>query len=124
MRTNDDADLEIPEFDFRRATRAGGPRFRGPVEIRIDGAVGYALRLIPSNKPLGRFKSTLEAWPAVVDALDSGRAARTLALDWHLKDGSVGQLAAGQILESIARSSHGSLTRRHPVGRAAQQQAR
>ena len=32
-------------------------------EVRVDGAVGYSLRLIPSNKVLARFTSTLEAWP-------------------------------------------------------------
>src|SRR3990170_9064157 len=108
MRTNDDADLEIPEFDFRRATRASGPRFEGPVEIRVDGAVGYALRLIPSNRPLGRFATTLEAWSAIVAELDAGRAARTLALDWRLQDGSVGLLAAVWILEAMAGTSIGS----------------
>lgn len=31
------------------------------LDIRVDGAVEYTLRLIPSNKVVGRFASTYEA---------------------------------------------------------------
>ena len=40
-------------------------------EICLDGAIEYQLRLIPSNKLLGRFFSTLDAWPAII--ADRGR---------------------------------------------------
>ena len=62
MNTHDDnSDVERVEFDFRRATRAKAPRFPEGFETRIDDAKGYSLRLIPSNKILGRFTSTRDA---------------------------------------------------------------
>ena len=61
MHTNDDdADLERVEFDFSRARLANRRRSPEGFAIAIDGAVGYSLRLIPSNKILGRFVSTRE----------------------------------------------------------------
>ena len=75
--------------------------------IAVDGAVGYSLRLIPSNKILGRFASTHEAWLAVVYAVDSGRPARTLVLDWQGSNGSQGRVSGGLTLEYLARSGLG-----------------
>ena len=61
MHTNDDdADLERVEFDFSRARLVNRPRSPEGFAIAIDRAVGYSLRLIPSNKILGRFVSTRE----------------------------------------------------------------
>jgi hypothetical protein len=73
----------------------------------VDGAVGYSLRLIPSNKVLGRFTSTYQAWSAVVAAVDSGRSSRLLVLDWHGVNGSRGPVASGINLEYVARSGLG-----------------
>jgi hypothetical protein len=75
--------------------------------IAIDGAVGYSLRLIPSNKILGRFPSAHEAWPAVIAAIESGRSPRMLVLDWHGADGSGGRVSSGVTLEYLARSGLG-----------------
>ena len=75
--------------------------------IVIDGAFGYSLRLIPSNRILGRFASTHEAWPAVIAAVDAGRPPRTLVLDWHGADGSRGHVSSGLTLEYLARSGLG-----------------
>ena len=75
--------------------------------ISIDGAVGYSLRLIPSNKILGRFASTHDAWPAVIAAVEAGRAARMLVLDWHDAEGSSGPVSSGVTLEYLARSGLG-----------------
>ena len=75
--------------------------------IVIDGAVAYSLRLIPSNKILGRFASTHDAWPVVVAAVEAGRSSRMLILDWHGVDGSCGPVASGVTLEYLARSGLG-----------------
>ena len=72
--------------------------------IVIDGAVAYSLRLIPSNKILGRFASTHDAWPAVVAAVEAGRSPRMLVLDWHGADGSRAPVSSGTTLEYLARS--------------------
>jgi hypothetical protein len=76
-------------------------------EIVIDRAVEYALRLVPSGKVLGRYPSTREAWPAVVAAVDGGRAPRLLVLDWVGADGSRGRVSSGVTLEYLARSGLG-----------------
>lgn len=76
-------------------------------EICIDDAVGYSLRLIPSNKVLARFTTTLDAWPAIIAAIDTGQSPRTLALDAHLEDGSRWIVSAGPRLESFARLNNG-----------------
>lgn len=75
--------------------------------IVIDGAVAYSLRLIPSNKILGRFASTHDAWPAVIAAVEAGRSPRMLVLDWHGADGSRGPVSSGVTLEYLARSGLG-----------------
>src|SRR3972149_954700 len=61
----------------------------------FEGAVGYQLRLIPSNKVLARFESTLEAWPVIIATIEGGRSPRTLALDAILTDGTVVMGSAG-----------------------------
>lgn len=105
----DDPDLEIPEIDFSKGLGpnpfAAKPGERS--EIRIDGAVGYQLRLIPSNKVLARFDSTLEAWPAIVDLVSRGRSPRTLSLDWIDTAGCARSISAGPRLESWARLNNG-----------------
>jgi hypothetical protein len=73
----------------------------------INGAVAYTLRLIPSNKILGRFASTLDAWAAVIAAIEAGRSPRTLVLDWHDRDGSRGRVSSGVTLEYLALSGLG-----------------
>ncbi len=89
MRTKLDPDDEffIPEIDFSKVELVPNRRARRPgekTEICIDGAVGYSLRLIPSNKVLARFDSTLEAWPAIIATVEGGRSPRTLSLDCEL----------------------------------------
>jgi hypothetical protein len=104
--------VSAPSAPLRR-TRAGvepGRRPGRPNEefgIAIDGAVEYSLRLIPSNKILGRFPSTHEAWPAVIAAIDGGRSPRMLVLDWHGADGCRGRVSSGVTLEYLARSGLG-----------------
>ena len=112
MPTNDDDDLEIRErldIDWSKAEVGRYARKPGEkVEICIDGAVGYALRLIPSNKILGRFASTLDAWPAIIAAVDDdGRSPRTLALDWVAADGAQERISAGPFLLVWARMNNG-----------------
>jgi hypothetical protein len=108
VNTNDnDADLERVEFDFTRArlvNRPGSPEGFG---ISIDGAVEYSLRLIPSNKILGRFASTREAWPAVLAAVERGMPAKCLVLDWHWANGRCGRVSSGHLLVLTARSGLG-----------------
>jgi hypothetical protein len=108
MHTNDDAaDLERVEFDFTRARLVNRPRSPEGFGIVIDGAVGYSLRLTPSNKILGRFASTREAWPAVLAAVERGMPAKCLVLDWHWADGRRGRVSSGRLLVLTARSGLG-----------------
>jgi len=76
-------------------------------EIRLDGAIEYQLRLIPSTKLLGRFTSTLEAWPAIIAAAKSGRSPRTLSLDAIGSNGERWHMAAGPFLLGFARLNNG-----------------
>ena len=106
----DDDDLDIPEIDLSTVEWRPNPFAKRPgekTEIFIDGAVAYQLRLIPSNKVLGRFRSTLEAWPAIIAATESGRSPRTLSLDWVGNDGAFESVSAGPRLEGWARRNNG-----------------
>ena len=113
MRTKVDPDDEffIPDvsgFDWSKAEVSRYARAPGEkTEICIDGAIGYSLRLIPSNKILARFDSTLEAWPAIIAAVEGGRSPRTLSLDWNGVDGRRGSISAGPRLERWARLNNG-----------------
>ena len=108
MPTNDDdADLERVEFDFSRARLVNRPRSPEGFAIAIDGAVGYSLRLIPSNKILGSFVSTREAWPAVLAAIERGMPPKCLILDWHWANGRRGRVSSGRQLVSTAWSGLG-----------------
>ncbi|MGZ8438701.1 MAG: hypothetical protein ACXWXR_09190 [Candidatus Limnocylindrales bacterium] len=111
MRTPiDDDDLDIPEIDLSTVEWRPNPFAKRPgekTEIFIDGAVAYQLRLIPSNKVLGRFRSTLEAWPAIIAVTDGGRSPRTLSLDWVGADGAFETISAGPRLEGWARRNNG-----------------
>ena len=112
MRTKLDPDDEffIPEIDFSTVEFLPNPLARKPgekTEICIDGATGYALRLIPSNKILARFESTLEAWPVIIATVEAGRSPRTLALDAIFADGVTAKVSAGPRLEMWARHNNG-----------------
>ena len=122
--SDEDWDLEIPETDFsipprpNRYARKPGEK----TEICIDGAVGYSLRLIPSNKILARFESTLEAWPAIIATVEGGRSPRTLSLDWNGANGKRGSISAGPRLERWARHNNGetreyAIRKPRPTGR-------
>ena len=112
MRTKLDPDDEffIPEIDFSTVEFLPDPRARRAgekVEVCLDGAIEYQLRLIPSTKVIGRFASTLDAWPEIIAAIESGRSPRTLSFD---AVGAVGQrwhMAAGPFLERFARLNNG-----------------
>jgi hypothetical protein len=107
MHTNaDDADERV-EFDFSRARLVNRPRSPEGFGIVIDGAVEYSLRLTPSNKILGRFVSTREAWPAVLAEVERGIPAKCLVLDWHWADGRRGRVSSGRQLVLTARSGLG-----------------
>ena len=103
-----DADLEISEFDFTNARPSRFIAMPGEkTEICIDDAVGYQLRLIPSNKVLARFQSTLEAWPAIIATVEAGRSPRTLSLDAVFANGRWGSISAGPRLAPWARHNNG-----------------
>ncbi len=107
MPTNDD-DLDSGEDEFewdwsRAQIGRYAPRPGQGLEIAVDGAVEYSLRIIPSNKVVGRFSSTLEAWPSVLAQLDRGIPARLLCLDWHGANGETGPVGSGSVLAHIAR---------------------
>jgi hypothetical protein len=99
---------DVSEFDWSKA-RVGGHTLKPgeKTEIRLDGAIEYQLRLLPSTKVLGRFRSTLDAWPAIIAAVDSGRSPRTLSLDAIGEHGKRWHMAAGPFLLSFARLNNG-----------------
>jgi hypothetical protein len=108
MHTNDDdADLQPVEFDFSRARLVNFPRSPEGFGIAIDGAVGYSLRLVPSNKIVGRFASTRDAWPAVLAEIERGVPAKLLVLDWHGESGRRGRVSSGRELMLTAQSGLG-----------------
>ena len=110
MKLDPDDEFFIPEIDFSTVEFLPNPLARKPgekTEICIDGAIGYALRLIPSNKILARFESTLEAWPVIIKTVEGGRSPRTLSLDAILADGRSGSISAGPRLEGFARLNNG-----------------
>jgi hypothetical protein len=117
MRTNDDGNpdfadiLESGKVEIGRYARIEADGFG----IVIDGPVGYSLRLIPSNKVLGRFPSTHEAWPAVLAAVERGIPARCLILDWHWADGRRGRVSSGRLLVLTARSGLGLDATQHSL---------
>jgi hypothetical protein len=119
MPTHDD-DLEIPEitdfsgWEIGRYARKPGDG----LDIRIDGAVEYSLRLVPSNKIVGRFPSTFDAWPAVLDELNRGIPARSLVLDWYGAKGAHGKVASGRVLAFVARSGIGTHDALEPMSAA------
>jgi hypothetical protein len=104
-------DAERPDtsgLDWSKAVV--GRRARKPgekTEVFVDGAVGYRLRLIPSNQELARFATTLEAWPVIIDTIERGRSPRTLAFDAVMADGSVCLVSAGPRIERWARYNNG-----------------
>ena len=110
MNTNDSDDIrpDTSQIDWSKAEVGRWARKPGEkTEIFVDGAVGYQLRLIPSNKVLCRFASTLEAWPAIIATVEGGRSPRTLSLDWVLADGRSGSISAGPRLARWARYNNG-----------------
>jgi hypothetical protein len=112
MSTLDDEGPEMrPEYDFSQAKQATGPRFPEGFGIAIDGATGYSVRLIPSNKVVGRAEATEDLWSVVLDAIDSGIPARCIVLDAHLEDGTRYKIGAGRLLEVTARAGIGSAAR-------------
>jgi hypothetical protein len=116
MTTHDDDDLDYPEVvDFSGYRRATGPLFPDGFEIRIDDAVGYSLRLIPSNKIVGEFNSTRDAWPVVQSEIARGIPARCLVLDALFANGERHRVSSGRILEALARGGLGQRSPRRPA---------
>ena len=99
----DVSQLDWSKAEFGRYARKPGEK----TEIFIDGAIAYRLRLIPSNKVLSRFETTLEAWPVIIATIEAGRSPRTLAFDALLTDGTAIIVSAGPRLEMWARHNNG-----------------
>jgi len=113
MPTQDDDDSALPEIvDFSGFRRATGPRFTDGFEIQIDDATGYAIRLIPSNKVVGRFSSTRHAWSVVQAELARGIPARCLVLDALFENGDRRKVSSGRGLEALARAGLGQASAR------------
>lgn len=108
----DDERPDTSKLDWSKATGSPHPRKPGEKsEFFLDGATGYQLRLIPSNKVLARFDTTLEGWPVIIATIEGGRSPRTLALDAILTDGTVIMVSAGPRLEMWARWNNGEPNR-------------
>ncbi len=104
----DDDRPDTSRLDWSKAEvgrRARKPRQK--TEVFIDGAAAYQLRLIPSNKVLARFATTLEAWPVIIATVEGGRSPRTLSLDAVMADGQTASVSAGPRLERWARYNNG-----------------
>jgi hypothetical protein len=116
MNSHDD-DLDIPEVtDFNGFGPSRYARKTGePLELRIDGAIGYSLRLIPSNKIVARFTSTLDAWAAVAAEVDRGIPAKCLILDCDFPDGRRSRVSSGRSLVWTALSVVRPDSSRSPV---------
>ena len=104
MRTNDDGNPDFADIlESGRVEIGGYARMEADgFGIVIDGAVEYSLRLIPSNKILGHFVSTRDAWPAVLAEVERGIPAKCLVLDWHRANGRRGRVSSGRLLVSTA----------------------
>jgi hypothetical protein len=110
VNTNDADDIrpDTSGLDWSKAEVGRWARKPGEkTEIFVDGAVAYQLRLIPSNKVLGRFATTLEAWPVIIDTVERGRSPRTLSLDAINADGTTAPVSAGPRLLRWARHNNG-----------------
>lgn len=99
----DTSSVDWSKAEVGRYARKPGEK----VEVRLDGATGYELRLIPSTVVIGRFSSTLDAWPAIIEAAESGRSPRTLSLDAIGSAGQRWHMAAGPFLIEFARINNG-----------------
>lgn len=105
---DDDIRPDTSQLDWSKAEVGRYARQPGEkVEICLDGAVEYQLRLIPSTRVIGRFTSTLDAWPAIIAAAESGRSPRTLSLDAIGSAGQRWHMAAGPFLIAFARLNNG-----------------
>ena len=105
----DDERPDTSHLDWSKAII--GRRARKPgetTEVFIDGAVAYRLRLIPSNKVLSSFATTLEAWPVIIATIEGGRSPRTLAFDAIFADGATAKVSSGPRLEMWARHNNGA----------------
>jgi len=104
----DDERPDTSQLDWSKAEGSPHPRKPGEKsEFFLDGAVGYQLRLIPSNKVLNRFETTLEAWPVIIATVEGGRSPRTLALDAVMANGTLTMISAGPRLAMWARWNNG-----------------
>ena len=114
---DDDVRPDTRHLDWSKAeVGRRAVRRREKTEVRLDGAVAYELRLIPSMRVIGTFKSTLDAWPAILRAAESGRSPRTLSLDAIGAAGQRWHMAAGSFLIEFARINNGESP---PYGRTA-----
>lgn len=111
----DDPDLDIPEADesFWDGAVTGWywDKVKDGYDIAIDGAVGYRLRLTPSNKILATGGTARDVFRAYLDEVARGRLPRMMIVDWCWADGRTGRLAGGANLAEIAQASvHGAKT--------------
>jgi hypothetical protein len=110
VNTNDADDIrpDTSQIDWSKAEIGRWARKPGEkTEIFVDGAVAYQLRLIPSNKVIAHFATTLEAWPVIIETVDCGRSPRTLSLDAIRADGTTISVSAGPRLARWARYNNG-----------------
>ncbi len=76
-------------------------------DIRIDGAVAYRVRLIPSNRVLDSFPTAKEAMARVLAEISAGRSERTLVIDAGFADGTWERLGSGRMLRAVAQRAWG-----------------
>ncbi len=89
-------------------TRRGRwPGIEHGFDIRIDHAVAYRVRLIPSNRVLDSYPTAKEAMARVLAEISAGRSDRTLVIDAGLDDGTWHLLGAGRLLRAVAQMAWG-----------------
>jgi hypothetical protein len=113
----DDPDLDIPELPpgslkhSLELERLLWDKVKDGFDIGIDGAIGYRLRLIPSNKILATGPTVRDVFAAYLEEVDRGRLPRLLVVDWCGADGTTGPVASGSTLQELAQASvHGAKT--------------
>jgi hypothetical protein len=91
------------------------PGRRGPwpgiehgFDVHVDGAVGYAVRLIPSGKQLAVYPTCRRALERVLEEIEEhGRHERTLAVNVLLPGGRSDLMAGGRSVRYFAESAVG-----------------
>jgi hypothetical protein len=98
----------VEPFPLSAGRRGPFPGIEDGFDIRVDGAVGYSVRLLPSGKRLETYPTCRAAFERVLEEIeDRGRHERTLAVDVVFPGARTELLAAGRSLRFGAEDATG-----------------